>query len=381
MDAPCALRTERSRRRIRMRVPARLHNRDDAAITLSEHGRLWWDGASWRNSFPDRAHCSRALLLADEHLPPNCASACRQRLDTWLTNRIATRLEPLLALRTAADAKPGTARALPAEARGTAHQLCEALGSLDRTRATLPPDLRVAMRALRSFGVKFARRASSCRNCCGPMRRRLLACCGACARSSKDSAAAQLPASRRSRSTMPPPDGFLAAAGFHVVGPRAIRLDMLDRLEQELEAGCRNRPGRRRGVPKLVSLLGCDRATLDERSGRAGLEPRRGDRRRDATASVWRQSIPRRAKHRRRGPRETLPTPRAIRPTRPSQVWLPSSRRIDAMSERIRIDKWLWHARFYKSRALAQHAALRPDPAQRRARRKGRAWMSVRATS
>lgn len=28
------------------------------------------------------------------------------------------------------------------------------------------------------------------------------------------------------------------------------------------------------------------------------------------------------------------------------------------MSERARIDKWLWHARFYRSRALAQEAAL-----------------------
>ncbi len=27
------------------------------------------------------------------------------------------------------------------------------------------------------------------------------------------------------------------------------------------------------------------------------------------------------------------------------------------MSERTRIDKWLWHARFFKSRSLAQQAA------------------------
>ena len=27
------------------------------------------------------------------------------------------------------------------------------------------------------------------------------------------------------------------------------------------------------------------------------------------------------------------------------------------MTERIRIDKWLWHARFYRSRALAQQAS------------------------
>ncbi len=28
------------------------------------------------------------------------------------------------------------------------------------------------------------------------------------------------------------------------------------------------------------------------------------------------------------------------------------------MTDRIRIDKWLWHARFYRSRALAQQAAI-----------------------
>ena len=28
------------------------------------------------------------------------------------------------------------------------------------------------------------------------------------------------------------------------------------------------------------------------------------------------------------------------------------------MSERARIDKWLWHARFFRSRAMAQEAAM-----------------------
>jgi ATP-dependent RNA helicase SUPV3L1/SUV3 len=44
---------------------------------------------------------------------------------------------------------------------------------------------------------------------------------------------------------------------------RAIRLDMLDRLEQELDAAATSGATADAAIPKLVSLLGCDRATLD----------------------------------------------------------------------------------------------------------------------
>jgi ATP-dependent RNA helicase SUPV3L1/SUV3 len=104
-----------------------------------------------------------------------------------------------------------------------------------------------------------------------------------------------------------PPEGFLAAAGFQVVGPRAIRLDMLDRLEQELDVAATSGQAADAAVPKLVSLLGCDRATLDEILAALGWS-RVAVTEGEPAASVWRRSIPH-ARHRRRG-RRALPTPR-----------------------------------------------------------------------
>ena len=45
---------------------------------------------------------------------------------------------------------------------------------------------------------------------------------------------------------------------------RAIRLDMLDRLEEELEQATRSGGTADALLPKLVSLLGCDREMLEQ---------------------------------------------------------------------------------------------------------------------
>ena len=68
-------------------------------------------------------------MLADAHVKTDIL---KQRLDIWMTARITARLGPLLALRDAADAKTGTAGALPGEARGIAHQLAENFAALER---------------------------------------------------------------------------------------------------------------------------------------------------------------------------------------------------------------------------------------------------------
>ena len=59
------------------------------------------------------------------------------------------------------------------------------------------------------------------------------------------------------------PRGFVEAAGFRVIAGRAVRLDMLDRLEEELEQATRSGGTADALMPKLVSLLGCDRETLE----------------------------------------------------------------------------------------------------------------------
>ena len=78
------------------------------------------------------------ILVADENLKGELRDGVQQRLERWMEARIAARLEPLIALRNAADAKAGTETALPGFARAIAHRMTENFGSLDPAILSLP---------------------------------------------------------------------------------------------------------------------------------------------------------------------------------------------------------------------------------------------------
>ena len=286
----------------------RLARAPDSDITLSEHGRLWWEGAI----VAQLARGANALepgvtLLADESIASAFRTSVLDRLDAWLRQRIAVRLEPLLKLREAADAKPGSPGALPAAARGVAYQLLEQLGSLDLKQATLPKDEHAALRALRPFDIRFARRSIYLPKLLRPESASLIALLWAVH-------------ARLEKIPSPPPPGitsfatdetvngqFIAAAGFRIVGGRAIRVDMLDRLERSLEIAAATGEGADDLVPKLVSLLGCDRETLQ--TVLSALNWTRVDVADPAAPrTVWRQNVgePRRRKA------KTRPLPREM---------------------------------------------------------------------
>ncbi len=228
----------------------------DNAISLSEHGKLWWDGAIVARLVPGASPLAPAIaLLADDLLKGASRAQIQARLEQWLTQRIETRIEPLLALARAAEAKAGSDTALPSYARGLAHQLTENFGSLDRETVTLPEKLGPILRALRPFGVWLGRRTVYLPRLLRPDAAALLALLWGVWTKQE-----QLPGPPSPGLTSfprgPEPEPFLHAAGFRVFAGRAVRLDMLERLEDELEKAAAEGISAPDSLPKLVSLLG-----------------------------------------------------------------------------------------------------------------------------
>ncbi len=278
----------------------RLAGAADGDITLSEHGRLWWDGAIVANLSPGSAPLAPNIaLLADENLKGEPRESVQRRLEEWLAARIKTRLEPLLVLRAGVEAKAGTADAIVAEARGIAHQLCENFGTLDTARVALPSDKRTLIRALRPYGVWFGRRAIYLPKLLRPEAASLLALLwGVWTKLENVPALPRAGLTSFVNDTVAP-EGFLAAAGFRVIAGRAIRLDMLERLEDVLEKSVIEGTTAEAMMPKLVSLLGCGNDELREILGALGWHAAEVT----GGAAVWRRMSPPKPRARRHEPK------------------------------------------------------------------------------
>jgi ATP-dependent RNA helicase SUPV3L1/SUV3 len=249
----------------------RLGAAPDAEISLSEHGKFWWDGAIVgrleAGAGPLRP---RAVLDADDILTGTHRERVEQRLGDWMRQRIEGRLKPLVELQAATEARAGSSNALPAIARGIAHRLIENFGSMDREEAGQGASMRILMRTLKPFGVWIGRRAIYVPKLLRPDSASLLVLLwGVWARF------AQLPAPPQPSITSIDadpimPTGFYRTAGFAVVAGRAVRFDILERLEDELEIATKDGTGIATLRPRLVSLLGCSNERLAQILGALG---------------------------------------------------------------------------------------------------------------
>ena len=240
-----------------------LSRASDDAIHLSEHGQLWWSGAAI-GKLTAGAHPLTPVveLIADDLLKGELRDEVQTRLSDWVGAHIASVLDPLVPLRTAAEARTlpdgGT---LPGPARGLAFQLAEALGAIERHNAALPQDVRGAAHALRAFGVRVGWQSVYLPRLIKPAPAALSALLWAIH-------------ARLDRIPPPPqpgltsfavskndefevPDGFLASAFYRRLGARAVRLDILERMETVLNDAAKAKKNADEVMAVLVSLLGC----------------------------------------------------------------------------------------------------------------------------
>jgi ATP-dependent RNA helicase SUPV3L1/SUV3 len=237
-----------------------LINAPDHDFMLTYHGNIWWSGAVVAK-LAAGAHPLTPVVevKADEPLSTSLRDTVKSRLETWLATHINIHLEPLVALKRAAAARTSSWEkgGLPGPARGLAFRMAENLGHVVYEDLPLTSETRAAARNLRRFGVKTGSRAFYLPRMIKPAASALAAMLWAV-----KTGLPQLP--------VPPspgltsfsvtdgdgPPGFLEAACFMIIAGRAVRMDIVDRIDRVLLTASQARSAAGVSLNTVISLLG-----------------------------------------------------------------------------------------------------------------------------
>ena len=243
------------------------------AFKLTRSGRvLWRDEEIARLEPSDNPLRPNVLLLADEHLSGPDKDRVQARLDAWIGEIAADKLKPLVELAKAED--------ITGLGRGIAFQLTESFGILKREAvAEEVKHLDQAARAqLRKYGVRFGAFSIYFPLLLKPAAAELAATLWALRNAAAhglnlDSLPEPPRAGLTSIASDPSsPEAFYRAYGYHVCGPRAVRLDILERLADLIRPLLSWRAGSKASneppkgstgdggftvTPEMMSILGC----------------------------------------------------------------------------------------------------------------------------
>jgi ATP-dependent RNA helicase SUPV3L1/SUV3 len=251
----------------------RLAEAADAAFVLASDGAIRWQGEAVAKLMPGEETLRPSMIvLSDEQLSGAALEKVQARLQLWLKTQIETLLKPLFDLRAAPD--------LDGISRGLAFQIAEALGVLDRQQVAdevkgLDQQARAGMR---QYGVRFGAYNIYVPALLKPAPSRLLAELWALKNANLEVAGLselpQLSASGRTSIPIDPevPKALYGVVGFRVCGNRAVRVDILERLADQIRPLIAWKPAEPGAVPpdgairegggftvtvSMTSLLGC----------------------------------------------------------------------------------------------------------------------------
>ena len=200
-------------------------------IVLGEDGTFRWLGeAVAKLASGESVLKPRIIPLADEHLTGPALERVSSRLERWIANHVNTLLKPLADL--AAN------ETLPAAAKGIAYRIVENLGVLPRRDVanelkSLDQDMRASMRR---HGVRFGAYHVFIPSLLKPAPTSLICQLWGVANDRADnpglSAIPQLSAAGRTSVEVNPEYDreFYRLSGFLILGNKAVRIDILERL-------------------------------------------------------------------------------------------------------------------------------------------------------
>ncbi len=251
-----------------------------ADIHLRQDGFIIWRGEEiGRLEAGDDILSPIARVLSDEHMSAPDQEKVQARLETWVKEIVGERLKPLLELSNAED--------VSGLAKGIAFQLKENLGVLKRD--SVADDIKsldqTARGQLRKYGVRFGAFNIFFPLLLKPAAADLATTLWALKNSGNEGldidVLPELP--RAGLTSVAAPEGvnenYYRAFGFHLCGPRAVRLDILERLADlirpllawraerangaEQPAGATG-DGGFKATPDMMSILGCSPDELGE---------------------------------------------------------------------------------------------------------------------
>jgi ATP-dependent RNA helicase SUPV3L1/SUV3 len=260
-----------------MRVRRVVAAKNDA-FKLTRQGQvLWREEEIARLEVGDDALKPTVSIVADDHLPAADKEKVRERLTGWLGELCAERLKPLLEITAAQD--------ISGLARGIAFRLKEDFGVLRRD--SVSDEIRLldqpARAQLRKYGVRFGAFNIYFPLLLKPASSELATVLWTLKHGAANGLdVATLPGPPRPGLTSLPadpavPEAFYRVAGYHLCGPRAVRIDMLERLSDLIRplVAWRSDPanpappprgatgdGGFRTTPEMMSILGCSAAEL-----------------------------------------------------------------------------------------------------------------------
>lgn len=245
------------------------------AFKLARNGTIIWREDEIAKLEPAEDPLQPSVtLIADETMSESDREKVQARIKTWVDDTIADRLKPLVEMSKSAE--------LQGLARGIAFQLKEGLGALKRE--TVADDInaldQAARAELRKYGLRFGAFNIFFPIMLKPAPADLAATLWLLKHPAENGVVPQLPRAGLTSVVVDPatPEALYRAHGFHVCGPRAIRLDILERLADLIRPllAWRSGPGKTdapkgstgdggfRATDDMMSILGCSAEELGE---------------------------------------------------------------------------------------------------------------------